>query len=531
MRRRHVLTGTWIAAALLSVAVCADPPDPKATSLKPISNQDWSHDAAAHLLRRAGFGGTPEQVAKLAGMTPAQAVDYLVDYNDIPFDIAPPPIDDDLFDAPDRAELRELSKEAREAAVQERRKKDRRAFEELRLYWLERMIASPRPFEEKMSLFWHGHFTSGYREVQRVAFMKEQDDFLRRNALANFRELLRGISRDRAMLIYLDGRNNNKTHPNENYARELMELFSLGVGNYTENDVKEAARAFTGWTFSDEGFIVRPRQHDDGAKQFLGKNGNFDGDGIVDIILEQPACPRWLAKKLLTFFVMPDPDKKLIDAVAGEIRHQKYELRPVMKTLFRSEAFYSAAARGSLVKSPTELVVSSARQFGVSIRNLVAAERASAQMGQELLQPPNVKGWPGGKAWINSATLFVRYNAVSTLINGGGGKPRAADNDEAGDTMMANGKLAAKSRMSPAPQPPYDPADVLKQLESRTAANVVTYYADHLLPSPLDSEKRTMLVEYLGGDNVVLDPGNAKSLQRIRMMLDLLCSTPEFQMN
>lgn len=529
---QKVVCVTALLACLGAVALADIQADPKASSLRPISEKDWSREKAAHLLRRAGFGGTPEKIDELAALSLSAAVDRLVDFNSIPYDIAPPPIDDELFDMPDRAELRQLSKEAREAAQQERRKKDRRAFEELRLYWLERMIESPRPFEEKMVLFWHGHFTSGYREVQRIAFMKEQDDFLRRNALANFKDLLLGISRDRAMLIYLDGRNNVKSHPNENYARELMELFSLGVGNYTENDVKEAARAFTGWTFTDEGFIFRPRNHDDGPKQFLGQQGNFNGEQIIDIILAQPACPRWLARKLLVFFCVPDPDRKLIDALAAEIRKHKYEIKPVMKALFKSEAFYSETAQASLVKSPTELVVCAARQFGLSIHNLVAAERALAQMGQELLQPPNVKGWPGGKAWINSATLFLRYNTISTLINGGGGRPKAADNDDTNDEMMMkDGKRVARSRMNGGAQPAYDPLPLLRNLELKNADQIVEYYANHLLVNPLDSDKRTQLVNYLSGDKNSFSLDDKQAAQRIRMMLDLLCSTPEYQLN
>src|SRR5207244_4228717 len=180
------------------------------------------------------------------------------------------------------------------------------------------------------------HFTSGIREVKNAVFIKEQNEFLRRHAVDKFRELLVGISKDRAMLVYLDNAKNNERQPNENYARELMELFTLGVGNYTENDVKAAARALTGWTFDRDGFVFRRRDHDYKPKVFLGRTGKFDGEDIIDIILDQPACSRHIARKILLFFVKSEPEKHLIDAFAAEIRKHKFDIRESMRTLFKS---------------------------------------------------------------------------------------------------------------------------------------------------------------------------------------------------
>jgi len=390
-----------------------------------------------------------------------------------------------------------------------------------------------------MTLFWHGHFTSGFREVRHAVFMYEQNEFLRRRALDNFRELLIGIGRDRAMLVYLDGFRNRKRHPNENYARELMELFTLGVGNYSERDVIEAARAFTGWAFDDHGFVFRPRDHDDGVKRFLGRVGRFDGDDIVDIILEQPACSRFLARKLLTFFVRPDPPKRLVENLAKEIRRQKYELKPVMRTLLLSRAFYAPASRGSLVKSPVELVVGTARQLGVKIANLPAANQAMIAMGQELMQPPNVKGWDGGPKWINTATLFTRYNTIAGLVYG---TPGARQRNErrlrqaaarAGvdfqQMMMSSG--GATSRMLGSDQPPYDPRPIIERYELRTPEQVVDFFAEHLLAVPLPEAKRAELIRYLRGDERRFDPTRKATLARVWATVHLLCSTPEFQLN
>ncbi|MCH7871016.1 MAG: DUF1800 family protein, partial [Planctomycetes bacterium] len=269
--------------------------DVAGTSLQKLHKKFWNYENAAHLLRRAGFGGTPEQVQALVNMGHKAAVNSLVDYDRIEWAIAPPPTDPLLLEPPpSREQLRELSEDQRREMQNQRRRAQRRTFEELRLWWIDRMVHSPRAFEEKMTLFWHGHFTSGMREVRNPFFMREQNELLRDHALGNFRDLLVGICRDRAMLVYLDNARNVKRKPNENFARELMELFSLGVGNYTESDIKSAARAFTGWAYDSDGFEFRAKQHDYGRKRFLGKVGRWNGLDIIDMIMAQPACSQFL---------------------------------------------------------------------------------------------------------------------------------------------------------------------------------------------------------------------------------------------
>jgi uncharacterized protein (DUF1800 family) len=518
-----------ITSCLMPGAIAAA--EVRSDSLKPLAGADWDRGAAAHLLRRAGFCGTPTQVDELAAMTVERAVESLLNCDE-PYAPAPPLFDDELMRAVDRRAQRELSEDERRQIQQKRQRLERAAFEETRLWWIERLIESPRPFEEKMTLFWHGHFTSGFREVRNPIFMREQNEFLRRHALANFADLVQGISRDRAMLVYLDGARNNKKQPNENYARELMELFTLGVGHYSEADIKEAARAFTGWGYDRYGFRFNPRNHDYGSKRFLGRDGKLDGDDVVDAILAKPECSMFLARNLLEFFVRPDPERKLVAALAGQIRRHKYEMAPVMKALLMSQAFYHADARGCLVKSPAELVASTARMFGTKVYDLRAAERAMAAMGQELMQPPNVKGWDGGTAWINTATLFNRYNAVARLISGGGerGRRRADDSvDSDAEYNMMMMSPAAKSRTEREMQPAYDGLAVVRAQGLSDAAEIVDYFCENLLAVPLAGGKRDQLAAYLDdGKRFDVDDRGAK--QRLRMMLTLLCSTPEFQM-
>ncbi len=529
-----------VAVALAWAAAPSLAADKGRNSLKPLPDSEWNRELASHLLGRAGFGGTPDEVDQLVRLGVGGAVNWLVEFDDVPFAIAPPAMNELVLEAPDRGELRTMTQEERQKYQQQRQMAERRGHEELRLWWLERMIRSPRPFEERMTLFWHGHFTSGAREVRRCLFMKEQNEFLRSHALDSFGELLRGISRDRAMLVYLDNANSNKSRPNENYARELMELFSLGVGNYSEDDIKAAARAFTGWTYDRDGFVFRRMNHDAGVKTFLGQSGNWDGDDVIDIILKQPACSRFLARTLLEYFVRPAPEKPLVEALAAEIRKQNYELKPVMKTLLASQAFYHADSRARLIKSPVDVIVGTARRLGQPIANLTAAERALANLGQELMQPPNVKGWDGGEKWINTATLYSRYNVCGELL---GSAPverrrqfgRADVGNEALDdggpetSMKMSGPMEAKSRLrQQGAQPSYDPVPVMESRGLKSAEEIVDFYMQQLLSAPLSAEKRGLLVEFLSGEGE-FDVTARGAGAKIRAMIHLMCSTPEFQ--
>ena len=377
-----------------------------ATALEPYSGP-WGVRQAAHLYRRAGFGGSPDDVARAASAGMRAAVDGFVRFGDT----SPLPAQPQLTsDRPTLAILNDP--EARKQIGRARRGN----IVAMQTWFLDRMINTAAPLQEKMTLFWHGHFVSAYQKGIPAEALINQNALFRANALGNIRELTHKVSQDPAMLRYLDNAQNVKAHPNENYARELMELFTLGIGNYSETDVRESARAFTGWSFNrDYAFQNFPARHDDGPKTFLGKTGNFTGSDIVDIIFTQPAAAQRFAKKLLEFFVYSQPEPDLIDAVAALIRKNDYNLQPVMSTVMRSNVFYSDRAYRALVKSPVEFVVGSYQLFGIKQSDLVALG-ALRRMGQILFVPPNVKGWDGGAAWLNSQTVLTRENFASSLM-------------------------------------------------------------------------------------------------------------------
>ncbi len=364
------------------------------TALQPY-RQRLGERAAAHLLRRAGFGGTPDEIRRYAALDAPDAAQALLSLSPSRA-IAPPP---------------EVS-----AGGPIGKRKTRESLAALQLWWLNRMLTTPAPLQEKMTLYYHGHFTS--RATPRFPEITyNQNALFRQYAAGNLRELTREVSKDAAMLIYLDGANNEASHPNENYARELMELFTLGVDNYTENDVRESARAWTGWRVFRRTDTVEfdPSRHDFGGKTFLGRTGNFTGDDIVDIIFDQPQCARFFAASLLNWFVYNDPEPELVDRVAALLRARGYELSPVIGTLLASNVFYSDRAYRALVKSPVEFVVGTYKTLGLSTVD-ESALAALQQMGQRLFFPPNVAGWPGGANWLTSGTMIARQNFLTRLL-------------------------------------------------------------------------------------------------------------------
>ncbi len=377
--------------------------------------------SAAHLLRRAGFGGTPDEVRRYAGMSVNGAVESLVRF---PAKAEMPPPDDTFSPVGELSQygprgLRDLPDDQRREINRKIKREDNRSFRGLQLWWLNRMLSTQAPLQEKMAFYFHGHFTTaGLRKGISASMVYNQNALFRSYALGNLRELTRNVSKDPAMLVYLDGASNLAAHPNENYARELMELFTLGVDNYSENDVRNAARAWTGWRYSrltEEARFV-PAFHDDGVKTFLGRTGNFTGDDIVNIIFEQPQCARFFATSLLGTFVYNDPEPQLVDAVAQLLRRHDFELQPVMSALLRSNVFYSERAYRALVKSPVEFVVGTYKALGVP--QMDAGVLLSLRgMGQELFYPPNVAGWPGGENWLTSDTMIARQNFLKRAVN------------------------------------------------------------------------------------------------------------------
>ncbi len=363
---------------------------------------------------------------------------------------------------------------------------------DLKAWWLYRMLNSANPLVEKLSLFWHNHFATSNAKVQSVPNMAAQNDLIRQHAAGNFRPLLHGMARDVAMLVWLDGNANRKRQPNENFAREVMELFSLDVGNYTEHDIKEAARAFSGWQVRDGKFWFNPLQHDSGNKTVFGKSADLNGDDVVDLCLAQPACPRFLAHKLLRTFVVPAPDAGSIDALAQRIRFHDFAMTPVLRELFGSQLFFSREARTSLIKSPLDLVLGAYRSLD-SHPKLSTAIPLLAALGQDVFEPPTVKGWDGGRLWISSTSMLQRANFATELVTGN-----------------RLGTIA-------------DPDQSVAQLPNAAPEAIVRHYADLLLNRNLEPDVLSRLAGYFNQSQGTRD-------QRIRGVIQLIMTMPEFQL-
>ncbi|HEX8013490.1 MAG TPA: DUF1800 domain-containing protein [Casimicrobiaceae bacterium] len=400
MRARTVLASlaAVVGATLSSVAALAAP---------------LTYEDARHLLNRTGFGATDAEIRRFVGMTREDAArTLLAETRTAP--VTPPPAwtrDTGPRSYPRRGNVSETEKRAF-------RQEQLRKGLELRGWWLEEMLVTPSPLTERMTLFWHNHFVSSQQKVKLAELMYRQNVTLRTNALGTFGALLHAVARDPAMVIYLDSARNRKGTPNENFAREVTELFTLGEGHYGEQDVKEAARAFTGWSLDRQSgqFMFRSFLHDYGPKSVLGKTGNLDGDDVLDILLARAETAEFVTTKLWREFVSPDPDPAEVRRIAARFRDSRYDIKVALLALLTSDAFYAPENRGALVKSQVDLVVGTMRQFGMRPGEPVPFAVATAAMGQNLFSPPNVKGWPGGEAWINTRTLLARRAFLDRLF-------------------------------------------------------------------------------------------------------------------
>lgn len=309
--------------------------------------------------------------------------------------------------------LRQAEGEERKRLIREKREQGLA----LKGWWLSEMLATESPLTERMTLFWHGHITSSLQKVRSAALLAKQNQLLRRHAFGSFRDLLHAASKDPAMLIYLDVARSRRGKPNENFAREVMELFTLGEGRYAETDIKEAARAFTGWSIDpDSGeFLFRPFFHDHGQKKVLGATGAWRGEDILDLLLAQPATAEFIVGKLWREFVSPQPEANEVRRIATAFR-RNYEIRETVRALLLSPAFWAQENRANLIKSPVDLVAGTLRQFDVGIGDPLPFALLLRALGQDLFSPPNVKGWPGGESWINSRTLLARKQFLERLM-------------------------------------------------------------------------------------------------------------------
>jgi hypothetical protein len=610
-----------LTAALVASTVCVAPgavSDPPAGlgrtaapaswggDLTPISSSDWNYERAAHLLERAGFGGTPDEIIRLVQMGPAEAVRHLVYYQHVS-NIAFPPFDPSgIFPSDDFVPPGDVGEAIRQAA---------RTGEALGMtvertpgtMWLQpvvdagffytfanngemvrvarwfgqRMLATERPLEEKLALFWHGHFATENQKVRDYRKLMAQWELFRRRGNGNFRDLLLDVSKDPAMLIYLDGQTNVKGHPNENFARELFELFSLGVGHYTEQDIQEAARAFTGWGLEHNHFVKRTALHDDEAKTVFSTTGNFDGEDIVDLLLEHPACAPFIARKLYRFFVREEIAPELEAQLAARLRERHYDIAPLLETIFLARDFYSVASVATQIKSPVHLVISTYKKLGLKELPGVPNFGITAALGQQLGAPPNVAGWPGGRTWINPSTLlqrqnFARYTLfpreipppsrqpldfVATII-GQGPYQQLREMAQHGDLTSAPAMAMAESgynrrpgmnaetynifrgvynggvrmvevlKVDPRTPAQIDLREMVRQAGVSTDADAVDYLAHRFLRTPLPPGDREDLITFLKqrlGDSV-LDFTRAALETDLRALLHLLMSLPAYQL-
>jgi uncharacterized protein (DUF1800 family) len=296
---------------------------------------------------------------------------------------------------------------------------DLQNIEDVQTWWLFRMVQTRRPLLEKLTLFWHGHFAVANYKVGNPLLMHRHVALLRANSLGRFDDLLLAVSKDPAMLIWLDGATNHRNAPNENYGRELLELYTLGIGNYDEDDVLAAARAFTGWNLRANEFFFDDNQHDAGDKTFMSQSGAFDGGDILAIVANDPATAQRISEKLFTFFAYPNPEPDILAPLVNVYQTSGHDIRAVVETILRSDAMYSDRSQFEHIKSPVEYAVGSVRLLGASVREreLVAVLRT---LGQEILNPPNVAGWPGNAYWINPTTLLTRFNFAARLATARG---------------------------------------------------------------------------------------------------------------
>lgn len=368
-----------------------------------------------HLLWRAAFGPMPQNFNELGNLSQKELLHFLQKKSSAspPFlKVAENPTDGLIKGVQDIGKVQQLTKEEK---VQ-MRKQSARDLKSLNLAWLDEMVNSQAQLREKMSLFWHGHFAC---RVINIFFQQQLLDVIRRNALGNFGDLLREVSKSPAMLSFLNNQQNKKQHPNENFAREVMELFTMGRGNYSENDIKESARAFTGWGFNLAGeFVERKFAHDNGQKTFLGRSGNFDGDDIIDIILEQKATATFITRKIYRYFVNEELDEDHIAHLAERFHQSNYDLSALMNDIFSSDWFYDEKNIGTRIKSPVELLVGIRRMIPIEMKRPEVQLLFQRTMSQYLFYPPNVAGWPGGKNWVDSSSLMLRMRLAQIITMG-----------------------------------------------------------------------------------------------------------------
>ncbi|HMJ46175.1 MAG TPA: DUF1800 domain-containing protein [Ferruginibacter sp.] len=382
-----------------------------------------------HLLWRAAFGPMAENAAGLDDIPQKKLWELLVKTS------SPSPVKIEVAENLTEGlykgikDLGDMQKAAMNANTRKkRREQSRDELKNLNLLWLDEMINSEAQLREKMSLFWHGHFAC---RVINSFFQQELLHTIRTNALGNFGDLLKAVSKSPSMLQFLNNQQNRKQHPNENFAREVMELFTMGRGNYSENDIKEAARAFTGWGFNLQGeFIFRKQAHDNGNKTFLGRTGNFDGEDVLNILLENNQTAKFITHKIYRYFVNENADESKVEWLSKRFYSNNYNIKKLLEDIYTSEWFYDEKNIGTRIKSPVELLAGIRRFLPLQLDNDLSQLLFQKVLGQVLFYPPNVAGWPGGKSWIDSSTLMVRLQIPQVLASKESISIRAKNDDD-----------------------------------------------------------------------------------------------------
>jgi uncharacterized protein (DUF1800 family) len=483
-----------------------------------------------HLLWRAGFGPRPHDVAPnpaprkvlrqlLRDSEAYQPLDGpLMRYREEAVMAAAPAMDpkqEPLALANGAPKKGELTAEQRK----EQNRQIRDAFYAMNAGWLQRMATSPAQLREKLTFFWHGHFAC---RVRRPDLALQLNNTIRRLALGKFTDLLLAVAREPAMLQFLNNQQNRKQHPNENFAREVMELFTIGRGQYSEQDVKEAARAFTGWGFDAQGqFQFRARQHDDGPKTFLGQTGNFGGEDVLRLLTQRRETARFLTTKLYRFFVNDQPDPRHIEPLAEAFYASGYDVQDLLERMFSADWFYDAAHVGTRIKSPVELLVGLQRQAGLAPadgQKLVFWQKA---LGQTLFQPPNVAGWPGGRSWIDSSSLLLRLQLPQVLLKQAEVNIALKDDDNDLAPQLPRSERRLRSRTKAADEVPVSLATVAALVEKTPPAEQPQALARFLLQAPLRPENLVLLRKAApaGGPQ-----------QALRQQVGVLLSLPEYQL-
>ena len=569
-------------------------------NLDPLPPSEWNYDRAAHLLAHAGFGGTPEDIEALTDAGLERAVESLVHYERIPNPKMRPFVESGFWDptlegfpdsrpeATDRAEQHDASMgvAVKPAGNRPMQPVSDRFFYWLRAtmletrrlgyWWANRMLQTTHPVEQKMALLWHGHFATHENKVRDYRKMRRQIALFERNATGNLRDLAIEVAKDPAMLYFLDAQYNVKGAPNENFAREVMELFTMGVGNYTERDVRECARAFTGWYFDDLEFRIDPAKHDDGVKEFLGRSGNFDGVDVLGIIFEQPVTAEFLASKIYRFLVRDEISPAMRTQLGNVLREADYEIKPLLETIFSSKDFYSAASFGGHIKGPVEHMIAMLKVLGVeSMPGVPDFNQATISMGQHLLNPPSVAGWAGGKAWITPGLLITRGNVArdvlipdmtgfrdwnftagsddvlgqrlrdgydigaATAVNDPATMSEfdrvALERDEKFNTRISGyiGWEQASRKLIPTPRDAarFDLTAMVLTSGAKTTADVVDVLTSRLLRVPASKAMRDALIAFLTGELGTDDVDRAETYMEdpLRMTVHLIMSTAEYQ--